>query len=108
MTPHLGQSSASTRGAAQRGHPALDIEPLYRRSGTTLQARTCADPRRSPTAASWCLSMKLYYVPMTRSNRPRWMLEELEVPYDLVRLDPKKGTPIRLEDRRAFSVLART
>ena len=35
--------------------------------------------------------MKLYYVPNTRSNRPRWMLEELEVPYDLVRLDPKKG-----------------
>jgi glutathione S-transferase len=35
--------------------------------------------------------MKLYYVPMTRSNRPRWMLEELEVPYQLVRLDPKKG-----------------
>ena len=35
--------------------------------------------------------MKLYYVPMTRSNRPRWMLEELGVPYELVRLDPKKG-----------------
>jgi len=35
--------------------------------------------------------MKLYYVPMTRSNRPRWMLEELAVPYELVRLDPKKG-----------------
>ena len=35
--------------------------------------------------------MKLYYVPMTRSNRPRWMLEELEAPYELVRLDPNKG-----------------
>ena len=35
--------------------------------------------------------MKLYYVPMTRSNRPRWMLEELGVPYEMVRLDPKKG-----------------
>jgi glutathione S-transferase len=35
--------------------------------------------------------VKLYYVPMTRSNRPRWMLEELEVPYELVRLDPKQG-----------------
>src|SRR4051812_20596001 len=35
--------------------------------------------------------VKLYYVPMTRSNRPRWMLEELGVPYELVRLDPKKG-----------------
>jgi glutathione S-transferase len=35
--------------------------------------------------------VKLYYVPNTRSNRPRWMLEELEVPYELVRLDPKQG-----------------
>jgi len=31
--------------------------------------------------------MKLYYVPATRSTRPRWLLEELEVPYELVRLD---------------------
>ncbi len=31
--------------------------------------------------------MKLYYVPQTRSNRPRWLLEELGVPYELVRLD---------------------
>jgi glutathione S-transferase len=36
-------------------------------------------------------SMKLYYVPFTRSNRPRWLLEELGVPYQLVRLDPKAG-----------------
>ncbi len=35
--------------------------------------------------------MKLYYVPKTRSLRPRWVLEELGVPYDLVRLDPRKG-----------------
>lgn len=34
--------------------------------------------------------MKLYYVPMTRSLRPRWLLEELGVPYELVRLDPSK------------------
>jgi glutathione S-transferase len=31
--------------------------------------------------------MKLYYVPKTRATRPRWVLEELGVPYDLVRLD---------------------
>jgi glutathione S-transferase len=31
--------------------------------------------------------MKLYYVPQTRSMRARWMLEELEVPYELHRLD---------------------
>jgi len=32
--------------------------------------------------------MKLYYVPKTRASRPRWVLEELGVPYDLVRLEP--------------------
>jgi glutathione S-transferase len=35
--------------------------------------------------------MKLYFVPMTRSARPRWVLEELGVPYELIRLDPRKG-----------------
>src|SRR5438132_5792179 len=30
--------------------------------------------------------MKLFYVPNTRSTRPRWMLEELGVPYELVRM----------------------
>jgi len=36
--------------------------------------------------------MKLYYVPKTRSTRPRWMLEELGIPYELVRLEPGKDT----------------
>ena len=35
--------------------------------------------------------MKLYFVPRTRSTRPRWMLEELGVPHEIVRLDPNKG-----------------
>jgi glutathione S-transferase len=35
--------------------------------------------------------LKLYYVPRTRSARPRIVLEELGVPYELVRLDPAKG-----------------
>src|SRR5690348_14497216 len=30
--------------------------------------------------------MKLYFAPRTRSVRPRWLLEELEVPYELVRV----------------------
>jgi glutathione S-transferase len=35
--------------------------------------------------------MKLYYCPKTRSTRPRWMLEELGIPYELVYIDLKKG-----------------
>jgi len=31
--------------------------------------------------------LKLYYAPMTRSGRVRWLLEELGVPYDLERVD---------------------
>ncbi len=35
--------------------------------------------------------MKLYYVPQTRAGRPRWLLEEIGAPYELVRLDMSKG-----------------
>ena len=35
--------------------------------------------------------MKLYYVPNTRAHRCRWLLEELEVPYELHRLDLAAG-----------------
>jgi len=35
--------------------------------------------------------MKLYYCPMTRATRPRWLLEEIGCPYELVRLDLSKG-----------------
>ncbi|PTL81574.1 glutathione S-transferase family protein [Vitiosangium sp. GDMCC 1.1324] len=31
--------------------------------------------------------MKLYFAPRTRAIRPRWLLEELGVPYELVKLD---------------------
>ncbi|RYZ40898.1 MAG: glutathione S-transferase family protein [Myxococcaceae bacterium] len=34
--------------------------------------------------------MKLYFSPRTRATRHRWLLEELEVPYELVRLDLSK------------------
>jgi glutathione S-transferase len=34
--------------------------------------------------------IRLYYAPRTRSTRARWILEELGVPYELVRLDPAK------------------
>ncbi len=32
-------------------------------------------------------SIKLYYAPKTRSSRPRWLLEEMGVPYDLIRIN---------------------
>jgi glutathione S-transferase len=35
--------------------------------------------------------MKLYSAPNTRAARPHWMLEELEVPYVIERLDFSKG-----------------
>lgn len=35
--------------------------------------------------------MKLYYAPRTRATRPRWLLEELGEPYELVTLDLEKG-----------------
>lgn len=35
--------------------------------------------------------MKLYYWPKTRATRPRWMLEEIGAPYELVRVDLPKG-----------------
>jgi glutathione S-transferase len=36
--------------------------------------------------------MKLYHVPQSRSGRPRWLLEELGVPYDLVTLGMTDGS----------------
>jgi glutathione S-transferase len=35
--------------------------------------------------------MKLYFAPRTRATRPRWLLEELGVPYELVNVDLAKG-----------------
>jgi glutathione S-transferase len=44
--------------------------------------------------------MKLYYCPMTRATRPRWLLEEIGAPYDVVRVDLGKGEHKRPEYRR--------
>jgi glutathione S-transferase len=35
--------------------------------------------------------MKLYYSPQTRAGRPRWLLEEIGAPYEIVSLDLQKG-----------------
>ena len=35
--------------------------------------------------------MKLYYAPQTRAGRPRWLLEEIGAPYELVKLDMSKA-----------------
>jgi glutathione S-transferase len=35
--------------------------------------------------------MKLYYCPQTRAGRPRWLLEEIGEPHELVRIDLSKG-----------------
>lgn len=45
------------------------------------------------------MSILLYYVPQTRAVRVRWMLEEMNHPYELVRLDPKKDENDRPEYR---------
>ena len=41
--------------------------------------------------------MKLYFVPRTRALRPRWMLEELGVPYELQVLNVAEGENKRPE-----------
>lgn len=35
--------------------------------------------------------MKLYHSPRSRSVRPRWLLEEIGAPYELIRVDLAKG-----------------
>ncbi len=35
--------------------------------------------------------IQLYWAPHTRAIRPRWLLEEMEIPYQLERLDLSKG-----------------
>lgn len=36
------------------------------------------------------MAIKLFFAPYTRSTRPRWALEELGIPHELVRIDPNK------------------
>ncbi len=41
--------------------------------------------------------MKLYYIPLTRATRPRWLLEEMELPYQLVRITSESSTQAELQ-----------
>jgi glutathione S-transferase len=52
--------------------------------------------------------LKLYYIPKTRSSRARWMLEELGVPYELVRMtfkDAKTPEYLRIHPLGAVPAL---
>lgn len=44
--------------------------------------------------------LRLYYAPQTRAIRPRWLLEELGAPYELVRLDLSAGDQKKAEYRK--------
>jgi glutathione S-transferase len=50
------------------------------------EVQTCA---HSPSKKE--VDMKLYHSPRSRSVRPRWLLEEIGEPYEVVRLDLTKG-----------------
>jgi glutathione S-transferase len=41
--------------------------------------------------------LKLYYSPRTRAVRPRWLLEEMGIPYELVQVNLKEPPPAYLE-----------
>lgn len=45
-------------------------------------------------------SLRLFFAPFTRATRPRWLLEELGVPYELVRVD------LKAKEQRAPAYLA--
>jgi glutathione S-transferase len=38
--------------------------------------------------------MKLYFSPRTRATRPRWLLEELEIPFEIIKVDADTKTPL--------------
>jgi glutathione S-transferase len=51
------------------------------------------------------MEIELYYTPHTRSLRPRWLLEELEIPYTLRLLDFNIGEAFTCADIMIGSTL---
>src|SRR5262245_12946823 len=55
------------------------------RSTTTPTHQRATRTRAAPKHGG-CMALTLYHAAQSRSTRPRWLLEEIGVPYELVRL----------------------
>jgi glutathione S-transferase len=80
----LTLSQTDSYGGSKRKHPCF--MPAKEHRGKHFQ-RSLAEAIGIEIAFS---TMKLYFAPRTNATRSRWLLEELEIPYELVKLDLAK------------------